>query len=202
MSKFQLVMQMGPSPGKTISLGETEHYLGRDENNTIVVNDAELSRRHCHFIFTDGGFEIEDMGSTNGTFVNEKRTSGRYRLNLGDIIRLGDNVALVFELFGSDPNATVLARNETPPRGQAVKPPPQVAATPTPAPAAQPAPVPKPAGKVRPERRSGKRPSPMVIGCGVLVLIGLCILIGGWYYVDTYAPEYYCYFLPFLPGCP
>ena len=90
MSKFQLVMQMGPSPGKTISLGETEHYLGRDENNTIVVNDAELSRRHCHFIFTDGGFEIEDMGSTNGTFVNEKRTSGRYRLNLGDIIRLGD----------------------------------------------------------------------------------------------------------------
>ena len=72
----------------------------------------------------------------------------------------------------------------------------------TPEPVTPPAPVPKPAGKVRPERRSGKRPSPMVIGCGVLVLIGLCILIGGWYYVDTYAPEYYCYFLPFLPGCP
>ncbi len=202
MSKYQLIMQKGPTLGKKFELGDTEHYLGRDENNTIVVNDVELSRRHCHFTYVDGGYELEDIGSTNGTFVNEKRISGKYRLNLGDIIRLGDNVSLIFELFGSDPNATVLARNETPPRGQAVTPPTPPAAKPTPAAKPQSKPVPPPAGKISPERRARKRPSPLIIGCGVLLLIGLCILIGGWYYVDTYAPEYYCYFLPILPGCP
>ena len=47
---FQLVMRTGPNPGKVFELTKGEVYIGRDINNDIVVNDAEISRKHARLI--------------------------------------------------------------------------------------------------------------------------------------------------------
>ena len=73
---FQLVMRAGPTPGKVFSLSKTELYLGRDISNDIVINDAEVSRKHVRLMLQSGQFVLEDLGSTNGTFVNNQRVAG------------------------------------------------------------------------------------------------------------------------------
>ncbi len=137
---YQLVMRSGPTPGKVFELDKSEIYLGRDVNNEIIINDAEVSRRHARVILQAGGYVLEDLGSTNGTFVNGHRLMGPHVLRSGELILLGENVSLVFET-SLDADATLaavpadLAGPGTPP----FTPPP--AAEPYPPPAAPPAPV-------------------------------------------------------------
>jgi pSer/pThr/pTyr-binding forkhead associated (FHA) protein len=54
------------------------------------VNDAEISRRHASLRPVEGGLEISDLQSSNGTFVNGSRINGGHRLAPGDVIRMGD----------------------------------------------------------------------------------------------------------------
>ena len=214
MSQYQLVVQKGPAPGKTFSLSKAELFLGRDVNNEIVINDAEISRRHCRFIFGEDGYTIEDLGSTNGTFINEKRVAGQKALRYGQVIRVGDNVTLVYEMVGgADQDATIASRQgfqpvppppvqtPKPAAPQPVAPPPQQAAPPR----KQQAP-PAFAGQVPPgpdmEDSPKSRNRVLMIGCGILLVIACCGLIGGWYYIDTYRPDLYCSIIPSLPGCP
>jgi len=106
-TSYRLVMRSGPNPGQTFDLLQPEITIGRDINNTIVINDAEVSRKHAR-IFTQGGFyQLEDTGSTNGTFVNGQRLMGPHLLRPGETIFLGETVSLFFELTQFDPNATV-----------------------------------------------------------------------------------------------
>ena len=64
--------------------------VGR-EGCDIVLADPEVSRRHAAFRQVDGGIGIEDLGSTNGTFVNDPR--GRYPgSRAGDRVRFGNTV--------------------------------------------------------------------------------------------------------------
>jgi len=69
--------------------------LGRGARNTLVIDDKSVSRVHCRIEHNPNGFRIVDISSTNGTFVNEERVSGR-ALHGGDKIRLGA-VVLIFE---------------------------------------------------------------------------------------------------------
>ncbi len=57
-----------------------------------VLDDAEVSRRHAALRPTGGRIELEDLGSTNGTFVNRKRVSGAQPLRTGDRVQLGPHV--------------------------------------------------------------------------------------------------------------
>ena len=84
---FQFVMRTGPNPGKVFDVSKSEIYIGRDINNDIVINDPEVSRHHCRLTQGGGGYTIEDLGSTNGTFVNltETNTSAVSTLNLGGL---------------------------------------------------------------------------------------------------------------------
>ena len=88
---YQLVMQSGPTPGKTFELTLEEYSIGRDINNMIVINDAEVSRKHARLLSQAGGYVIEDLGSTNGTFVNGQRLLGPHMLVHGETISMGDN---------------------------------------------------------------------------------------------------------------
>ena len=72
-SNFRLVMRSGPTVGKVYPLDKNELFLGRDLSNDIVINDPEISRRHSRLFLQGNTFAIEDMGSTNGTFVNGQR---------------------------------------------------------------------------------------------------------------------------------
>jgi predicted component of type VI protein secretion system len=108
MAGFQLVMRSGPTPGKVFPLKEDEVFIGRDVGNNIVINDAEISRRHARLAIQAGGFILEDLGSTNGTAVNGDRLTSRHVMRVGEVISLGEHVALVFEAVADDKEATVV----------------------------------------------------------------------------------------------
>lgn len=104
---YQLVMRAGPSIGKVFPINKGEMHIGRDISNEIVINDAEVSRKHVRVVIQAGEVMIEDLGSTNGTFANEQRLSGPYTLVPGDTLQLGEHVVLVFEAALQASDATV-----------------------------------------------------------------------------------------------
>ena len=66
--------------------------VGRTYPSDAVVDDPSLSRQHARFTADEGGVVVEDLESTNGTWVNGQRTS-RERVSFGDVVRVGDVVA-------------------------------------------------------------------------------------------------------------
>ena len=96
-SKPQIVMRSGPIPGASYYLDKPEVSIGRDLANDIPVPDSEISRRHARFIVKVDGVYIEDLGSTNGTFLNGVRLSAPKRLANGDLVTLAENTVMSFE---------------------------------------------------------------------------------------------------------
>lgn len=94
---FRLVVRRGPQPNQSFELNKDIITLGRDITNDIVINDPEVSRHHLRLTRGAGGFTIEDLGSTNGTFINGQRLSGARPLNNGDMVGLGETVTLGYE---------------------------------------------------------------------------------------------------------
>jgi len=92
-----IVMRSGPIPGSSFYLEKTEVTLGRDLANDIPVPDQEISRRHARFVTRTDGVYVEDLGSTNGTFLNGVRISSPQRLNNGDLITLAEATVMSFE---------------------------------------------------------------------------------------------------------
>lgn len=93
----RLVVRRGPQPNQTYELNKDIVALGRDITNDIVINDPEVSRHHCRLTRTPAGYTMEDLGSTNGTFVNGQRLTAVRPLMNGDMIGLGETVTLVYE---------------------------------------------------------------------------------------------------------
>ena len=94
---FRLVVRRGPQPNLAFEVGTDLTTLGRDISNDIVINDRETSRYHLRLMRSGDTLTIEDLGSTNGTFVNGKRISGMTPLQNGDMIGLGETVTLALE---------------------------------------------------------------------------------------------------------
>jgi hypothetical protein len=110
---YQLVMQKGPNPGKIYELSQEEITIGRDISNRLVINDPEVSRRHARLTSQSGGFVIEDLGSTNGTFVDGQRLMGPHLLRPGQTVTWRKSPW--YEALGFDPNATPGAASGLPP---------------------------------------------------------------------------------------
>jgi hypothetical protein len=109
-----LVVTQGPLSGQRLEL-EGELVIGR-EGVGVTIEDPELSRRHAAVRPIEDGFEVEDLGSLNGTFVNGRRIEGPTRLAAGDSIKVGQNV-LELEAAGleaASAPATVAAPAFTP----------------------------------------------------------------------------------------
>ncbi len=79
------------SDGAELRLEGDVLYLGRGPDNHIVVNDKMVSRRHSALKREGANYVLEDLGTTNGTFVNDQRIQ-RHLLAQGDVIRLGGTV--------------------------------------------------------------------------------------------------------------
>jgi pSer/pThr/pTyr-binding forkhead associated (FHA) protein len=90
-----LYAKSGPLAGKRIKL-VAELVIGR-EGADVTIDDPQLSRRHVAIRVMEKGVEVEDLGSTNGTFVDDRRLEGPMRVGGGALIRLG---ATTFELQG------------------------------------------------------------------------------------------------------
>ena len=80
---------MGLEPGSAFDLGDGA-TMGRADGSDIPVDDAFASSVHAR-IFPRGQFMyIEDMGSTNGTYLNGRRLRAAERLKVGDTVRIGE----------------------------------------------------------------------------------------------------------------
>ncbi|MDJ0769818.1 MAG: DUF3662 and FHA domain-containing protein [Ilumatobacter sp.] len=82
--------------GDRIELGEEKNLIGRLADCVVVISDGNTSRHHAEVHRAGSGFVINDLGSTNGTFVNGERLVADHRLADGDIITVG-SVSLRFE---------------------------------------------------------------------------------------------------------
>jgi hypothetical protein len=93
----RLVVQKGPQPNQEFLLTETAMSVGRSPDNEITIQDPEISRRHARISYSGGLYQIEDSGSTNGSFVNGRRVQGAVILQHGDRVQLGESIVLVFQ---------------------------------------------------------------------------------------------------------
>lgn len=96
-ASFHLVIKAGPEEGKQIELEKAVQIIGRDQSVDVPISDPEVSRKHARISNQGRQFIIEDLGSTNGTFVNNQRISAPYVLRPGELIFLGEHVTLLFE---------------------------------------------------------------------------------------------------------
>lgn len=78
-------------PERDLILGRDRITIGRAPGNHLVVQHPGISRDHCALTLREEGYLIEDLGSSNGTFLNETKleTGRKYRLRPGMLIRLG-----------------------------------------------------------------------------------------------------------------
>jgi hypothetical protein len=78
----------GPRKGQLIPLEAEVTTIGSGAGSTVTVGDVGVSRRHAGIRKSEGGFELADLGSTNGVYVNGERVAKR-RLQSADVIRVG-----------------------------------------------------------------------------------------------------------------
>ncbi|MEO1272789.1 MAG: FHA domain-containing protein, partial [Myxococcota bacterium] len=72
------------------SFSEGSFYIGRVEGNDIILPSNNVSRRHSRLFVRDGKCFIEDLGSSNGVYVDSQRIQGEHNLGSGAQIRIGD----------------------------------------------------------------------------------------------------------------
>lgn len=190
MAQYQFVMRSGPTPGVTFPLEGEQLTIGRDSTNGVAINDSEVSRKHARLMFQGGKYVLEDLGSTNGTFVNGQRLAGPVVLKAGDVVSLGEQIVLMYDAIAADVGATVAvsrkAMQTSVPAAPSYAPAPQQA----PSYASPPAYSPPPAAKK-------SNMLPVFIGVGALLFI--CICAGFFWWVDsTYR---WCILFPFISGC-
>ena len=101
----RLIVIKGADEGKQFELTGDRLGAGRDSSNRVRLCDTEVSRRHAEFVHTPEGYRLVDVGSANGTFVNNQGVKD-VLLQPGDQVRIGQTV-LVFSA----------GRTETPPPG-------------------------------------------------------------------------------------
>lgn len=74
---------------KTFVVTEAGLTIGRHADNQASLDDSRLSRFHARIKFKDGAWYAEDLGSTNGSFINDKKFDGEVKLAPGDKLRFG-----------------------------------------------------------------------------------------------------------------
>jgi predicted component of type VI protein secretion system len=194
-AQFQFVMRTGPNPGKIYPLEAPEIIIGRDASNGVAINDAEVSRKHAKLNLHGSAYVIQDLGSTNGTFINGQRITGSQVLNPGDTVSFGENIVLMYEA-AFDPNATVISSAQAPKTVAPVRKPDP---TPTPVPAPAPAQAYSgqvPASPVPVAAAPAKKKFPVWLIIVILLLLVICVCVGFFLIIDQFS--LWCQVLPFL----
>ena len=91
-----LIVRAGPQAGARFTLERELTRLGRHPDSEISLDDITVSRRHADITRAEGGYEIADSGSLNGTYVNQERIE-RAALQHGDELQIGKFRLVYFE---------------------------------------------------------------------------------------------------------
>jgi len=180
-------MKLVTPEGAAFDLAARELKIGRAPGNDIVLNDSRISSEHAVIRPTgDGGYVIEDLDSTNGTLVNERRISAPERIKPGDTIQLGRVTLRVEGDPGftevdapSAPPSAVATLLEEPMEGYKSAPPPVKIAPSVPSPSFTPAPsIPPP--PVVPAEPAKKSNTLLIVGIivGALALVCCLVVVG------------------------
>ena len=83
-----------------------ENIIGRDESATLTLDFPSVSRRHARIVVTEDGATVEDLGSKNGTLLQEARVTAAVPLNDHDELQVGSVKMTVRILRGGEPTQT------------------------------------------------------------------------------------------------
>ncbi|HTP20455.1 MAG TPA: FHA domain-containing protein [Solirubrobacteraceae bacterium] len=185
MARLRVVS--GPNAGQTVDVDE-EIVIGREDSD-LAIDDDEMSKRHAVVRRHSNRLQVEDLGSTNGTFVDGTRIAEPTLLGGGAEIKVGTTVLVVEGVLPvPDPSGDIAPRNVTRvsraiPEGTAPPPAAPAAATaapPAPAPAA---PV-QAVGEFRPPERSHRQPGlasrswvPVALSFGTVIVVAIALVI-------------------------
>ena len=90
-----LTVAEGSLAGTTLSLLDSGVLLGRNPECTLVLDDDFASGRHARIFRRDGGWFVEDLGSTNGTYLGSRKLTAPMPIEVGSTLRIGKTI---FEL--------------------------------------------------------------------------------------------------------
>jgi hypothetical protein len=102
-------MKIVASDGKEYAIIKPETSLGREATNDIQLKDSKVSAKHAMIHLAGDDLTLEDLNSTNGSFINEAQLRGSRPLRAGDQIRLGDTIFTVrsdFDMEGTQIDTT------------------------------------------------------------------------------------------------
>jgi FHA domain len=88
----KLVVTQGALAGTTVSLSSAPVLIGRAPDSTLVLTDDYASTRHARVFPQEGDWYVEDLGSTNGTYLDRSKVTGPTQVPLGVPIRIGKTV--------------------------------------------------------------------------------------------------------------
>jgi len=90
--QYALRVSSGFNQGALVPLGRKRSILGRSFRACVPLEDDRVSREHAEIVTIDGKFFLRDMGSTNGSYLNNVLVDGKHELRVGDMIRVGNSV--------------------------------------------------------------------------------------------------------------
>jgi pSer/pThr/pTyr-binding forkhead associated (FHA) protein len=91
-SARRLVVTEGSLRGTTVTLADAPVTLGRAHDSTLVLTDDYASNKHARLVPTADGWSLEDLGSTNGTYLGSNKVSRPTAVPVGTPIRIGKTV--------------------------------------------------------------------------------------------------------------
>src|SRR5262245_48556614 len=97
MPSLHILKSPGTNEGKIIDLSADRCVIGRNPDCGIVIPVTSVSREHAQILRVQGKFQIEDMQSRNGTFVNNTAIANRVTLRNNDRIRICDFLAVFLD---------------------------------------------------------------------------------------------------------
>jgi signal transduction histidine kinase len=97
--EFIIKIVAGAMRGTKLPIRKKEFTMGRSSESDVHINDTLISRVHCKVIYENGLWHIEDLNSTNGTWVVGQKVVGKVPLPLKTSVRIGKTIFEIYDLF-------------------------------------------------------------------------------------------------------